>query len=183
MQQAEAIRRLFLSAKSDYSIREAATILGWPTKTLRAELSSQYLVPENAWRTTLVPWTAVAVLGMGEWSHLQIEQALGTQASILPPLVRMTQIVVTLPAYQVAALQSAARRAAGSADELISHSLMDLVTDEACELSSSLPGFREAFHWPTEAGAIFFGRGKHNGTSGSQRNSASTSCSGRREAV
>ncbi len=183
MQQAEAMRRLFLSAKSDYSIREAATILGWPTKTLRAELSSQYLVPERAWGTMLVPWSAVAVLGLGEWSHLQIERALGTEASILPPLVRTTQIPVTLPSYQVAAIRSAARRAAETADELISHSLMDVVVEEARVLSSSLPGFREAFHWPSEAGAISFGRGKHNGTAGSQRNSASTSCSGRREAV
>ncbi len=148
MQQAESIRTLFLAGDSSYSLAHAAALIGWPVKRLRAELSSQYLVPEEAWEVKRVPWRAIAVLAVGEWSYAQIEQALGDDASVLPQLVRAKELHVRLPAYQIAAVAAAAQRSRNSIDEFLSRYFIELACSEAPSLSKRLPGFREAFHWP-----------------------------------
>lgn len=148
MRQAESIRTLFLSDDRSYSLVHAAALIGWPVKRLRSELSAQYLVSEEAWEVKRVPWRAIAVLALGEWSYAKIEQALGDNASILPQLVRAKELHVRLPAYQIAAVAAAAQRSRDSIDEFLSRHLVELACSEAPSLSKRLPGFREAFHWP-----------------------------------
>jgi hypothetical protein len=148
MRQVESIRTLFLGGNRSYSLAHAAALIGWPVKRLRSELSAQYLVPEETWEVKQVPWRAIAVLAVGEWSYAQIEQALGDDASILPQLVRAKELHVRLPGYQIAALVAAAQRSRNSIDEFLSRHLVELACSEAPSLSKRLPGFREAFHWP-----------------------------------
>ena len=149
MRKREAIRRLFLDRGRGYSIAGAATLLGWPIPRLRTELSSQYLVPERSWDTKSVPWSAVAVLALGEWSYLRIEEALGDDACVLPQLVRLEGAQVRLPGYQLAAIRAAAQRNGASVDEFLGRYFTDLACEEAPSLSAEVPGFREAFHWPS----------------------------------
>ncbi len=148
MRQAGSIRTLFLGGNRSYSLSHAAALIGWPVKRLRSELSAQYLVPEQTWDEKQVPWRAIAVLAVGEWSYTQIEQALGDDASILPQLVRGKELRVWLPGYQIAAVTAAAQRSRNSIDEFLSRHLVELACNEAPSLSKCLPGFREAFHWP-----------------------------------
>lgn len=149
MRQREAIRHLFLDRGCSYSIRDAATLLGWPIPRLRSELSSQYLVPERSWDTKPVPWSAVAVLALGDWSYLRIEEALGDDAYVLPHLVRLEDAHVRLPRYQLVVIRAAAQRTGATVDELLARHFADLACEEAPSLSAAVPGFREAFHWPS----------------------------------
>jgi hypothetical protein len=151
MRHRETIRRFFMSQGRSYSIAEAASLLSWPVPRLRAELSSQYLIPEEAWETTAVPWSAVAVLALSEWSYLRIEEALGDDADILPKLVRLQGVYVRLPGYQLAVIRAAARQEGLSVDEFLARHFVDLACEVAPSLSSDLVGFREAFHWPSSA--------------------------------
>jgi hypothetical protein len=148
MTHADSIRALFVGGERPYSLAQAAALIGWSVKRLREELSAQYLVPEAAWDVRQVPWRAVAVLAVGEWSYLQIERALGDDASTLPELVRGKTLHARLPGYQIAAIAAAAQRSRSSIDEFLSRYLLDLACTEAPSLSARLPGFREAFHWP-----------------------------------
>jgi hypothetical protein len=151
MKQTDAIRQLFLGQARSYPINEAAHLLGWSVERLAVELSAQYLVPEGTWTSSPVPWRAVAVLAVTEWSYAQIEQALAAEASVLPALVRTKALHLRLPGYQIAVLRFAAHRAQTSVDEFLARYLLDLVCNEAPSLAGELPGFREAFHWPESA--------------------------------
>ncbi|HKR83397.1 MAG TPA: hypothetical protein VJS37_04430 [Terriglobales bacterium] len=149
MRHRNAIRQLFLDRGRSYSITEAASLLGWPASRLRTELSSQYLISESSWETKPVPWCAVAVLALSEWSYLQIEQALGDAACTLPDLVRLKGAYIRLPRYQLAVIRAAAHRTHTSVDEFLARHFVELSCEEAPTLSAKLPGFREAFHWPS----------------------------------
>jgi len=148
MRQAEAIRTLFLGGKRSYPLDEAASLLAWPRHRLRSELAAQYLVPEIEWESKRVPWRAVAVLAVGEWSYGRVEDVLAEQASVLPTLVRSDNLSVRLPRFQIAAIDAAARRSGRTVDEFLSSYLADLTCMEAPALSEDVVGFREAYHWP-----------------------------------
>lgn len=148
MNRREAIRRLFLDPPKDYSIIEAARLLAWPVPRLAAELSSQFLTAPDEWLHRPVPASAIAVLAFADSSYEAIERALGAEASRLPALIRLTNLSIQLPAYQIAALKSAARREQTTVNDLLARYLMDLICDEAPALEKTVEGFREAFHWP-----------------------------------
>lgn len=148
MRQAEAIRELFLGGKESYPLDEAASLLAWPRHRLRSELAAQSLVSEIEWERKPIPWRAVAVLAVGQWSYERIEDALASEASVLPTLIRSDTLRVRLPRFQIAAILAGARRAGSTADEFLSRYLTDLTCLEGRALSENLTGFREAYHWP-----------------------------------
>ena len=151
MARPEAIRQLFLDTSGFYSLVDAAEILGWNTGDLAAELSSQFLTPASEWLERPVPASALAVLAFGDWSYEFIERLLGDDASLLPPLIRLTELTVRLPAHQIAALEAAASRERTTVSDILARELIELTSSEAPELSRSIDGFREAFHWPAAA--------------------------------
>lgn len=148
MYRSDAIKELFLGTHAVYSLDDAANLLGWTTERLAAELSSQFLVSREHWRQQPVPSSAVAVLAFPDWSYETIEEVLGPEMSLLPPLVRLTELTVRLPAHQIAALEAAAIREQTSVNDILARQLMDLTCAEAPALASSIAGFREALHWP-----------------------------------
>lgn len=144
----DAMKRLFLETAAAYSLSEAAELLGWTSQDLAAELSSQFLTEPDEWLHRPVPASAIAVLAFSDSSYEAIERALGSEASLLPSLVRLKNLSIQLPAYQIAALESAARREQRTVSDLLARYLMDLICDEAPALEKTVEGFREAFHWP-----------------------------------
>lgn len=147
MNRREAIRKLFLDPQ-DHPLSEAAHLLGWTSQDLAAELCSQFLTAPEEWLHRPVPGSAIAVLAFADSSYEAIERALGPEASRLPRLIRLTNLSIQLPAYQIAALESAARREQTTVNDLLARYLMDLICDEAPALEKTVEGFREAFHWP-----------------------------------
>ena len=114
----------------------------------RAMNPAQYTAKPHV-ETTPVPWRAVAVLALSEWSYLRIEEALGRDAATLPKLVRLESVYLRLPGYQLAVIHAAAQRAGTGVDEFLAGHFLDLACTEAPLLSATMPGFHEAFHWPS----------------------------------
>jgi hypothetical protein len=148
MNHPSAIKQLFLGTTANYSLDEAAALLGWTSKELAAELSSQFVTGPEEWLHRPIPSFAIAVLAFADWSYEAIERALGAEASLLPPLVRLKELTVRLPAHQIAALEAAASREQTTVSDILARELVELTTAEAAELEQTLDGFREAFHWP-----------------------------------
>jgi hypothetical protein len=146
VKRAEAIRKLFLEGREQYSIREAAALVGWSSREMADEIASSELrsVDLNAH----VSWRAVAMIAMTVWSYESIEEALGENASVLPPLARLADRTVRLPQFQLVVIEAAARRQGVTFNEFLAGHLTDLVCIEAPIVAKRVPGFREAFLWP-----------------------------------
>ena len=146
MKRAEAIRKLFLENREQYSIREAAALVGWSSREMADEIASSELRRVDL--DANVSWRAVAMIAMTVWSYEAIEEALGEDASVLPPLARLADRTVRLPQFQLVAIEAAARRQGVTVNEFLAGHLADLVCIEAPELAKRVRGFREAFLWP-----------------------------------
>lgn len=151
MNASEMVKQLFLDTNAIYSLDEAATLLGWTSEELASELSSQFVTDSEEWLHRPIPSSAIAVLAFGDWSYEAIEHALGADAFSLPPLVRLKELTIRLPAHQIAALEAAASRERTTVSDILAQELIELTSSEAPELSRSIDGFREAFHWPAAA--------------------------------
>jgi hypothetical protein len=78
-----------------------------------------------------------------------IEEALGREmASVMPELVRLAELRVRIPRYQVAMLAMLAGRERLSIDELMARHFLDLAACEGDWLSRNIPGFDAAMRWP-----------------------------------
>ena len=146
MKRAEAIRKLFLEHREQYSIREAAALVGWSSRDMADEIAASELRRVDL--DTNVSWQAVAMIAMTVWSYESIEEALGENASVLPPLARLADRTVRLPLFQLVTIEAAARRQGVTFNEFLAGHLTDLVCIEAPTLGKNVPGFREAFLWP-----------------------------------
>jgi hypothetical protein len=146
VKRAEAIRKLFLEHSEQYSIREAAALVGWSSREMADEIASAELRRMDL--DANVSRRAVLTIAMTAWSYEVIEQALGEDASVLPPLARLADRTVRLPEFQLVAIEAAARRQGVTFNEFLAGRLTDLVCIEAPELTKRVPGFREAFLWP-----------------------------------
>lgn len=145
MKRADAIRKLFLGHREQYSIREAAALVDWSSRDMADEIASSEL--RRVELDANVSWRAVATIAMTVWSYEEIEEALGENASVLPPLARLVDRTVRLPQFQIAAIEAAANRQGVTFNEFLAGHLTDLVCIEAPALQD-VPGFREAFLWP-----------------------------------
>lgn len=146
MRRVDAIRKLFLEFRPQYSVREAAALLGWNRRKLAEEIAASELASVDV--NGFVSWDAVATIAVTEWSAEAIEEALGSDATVLPELCRLANVHLRLPRYQIIALEAAARREHASASEFLSRYLLDQTCNEAPALLQTVPGFREAFTWP-----------------------------------
>lgn len=146
MKRADAIRKLFGEPREQYSIREAAALVGWSSRDIADEIAASEL--RRVELDSLVSWQAVAMIAMTVWSYESIEKALGENASVLPPLARLAERTVRLPHFQLIAIEAAARRQGVTFNEFLAGHLIDLVCIEAPTLAKRVPGFREAYRWP-----------------------------------
>jgi len=146
MERANAIRKLFIEHRDDYSMEEAAELVGWSSRQMVDEIAASEL--RRVELASRVSWHAVASIAVTMWSLQAIEDALGKNASILPPLARLTDCTVRLPQYQVLAIETAARMRGVTMNEFLAGYLLDLVCTAAPALIRNVPGFREAFMWP-----------------------------------
>jgi hypothetical protein len=99
MRKREAIRRLFLGGAPSYSVTEAAALLGWSCETLMQEIRERELT--HAGPSSSLPWQSVALIAACQWSHQAIEDALGSKVSVLPPRLRLSDLCVRVPQYQI----------------------------------------------------------------------------------
>jgi len=78
-----------------------------------------------------------------------IEEALGAQmASVIPEAVRLAELRIRIPRYQIAMLAKLAERERISVDELMARHLLDLASSEAAWLGRRIACFETAMRWP-----------------------------------
>lgn len=138
------IRRLFLQPQERYTIRQAG-ILTSAGRVRRSIKSGETETDETG---RFVAWQEVAFLGLMLWGWCAIEDALGAQADVLPPLVRTEVFSVRLPKFIVLAIRHAA---AGQSLEMFLESELEQFTaplSEAPEIERKAPGYIAAVHYP-----------------------------------
>ena len=84
-----------------------------------------------------------------QYPQATIEQALGNDiASVMPEIVRLSELRVQIPRYEIVMLAKLAERENLTVDEYVSRYLLDLAGAEVEWLSASVPQFAEAMRWP-----------------------------------
>jgi hypothetical protein len=78
-----------------------------------------------------------------------VEQALGDEVGrVMPELVRLADLHVRVPRFEVVGTERLAAREGASVDDLVSRQLLDAVSAEGEWLIATVPGFGEAMLWP-----------------------------------
>lgn len=145
----DAIRRLFLQPKSVYPIATAARLLGITPKELRGWIAAGEMETDDG---NTIPWSEIVAFGLDIWSQAVVEEALGEDvAEAIPELLRLTEVSVLLPRFEVAALHSVAAQEGRTVDAVLAAELLDFVSARSACLSRGIPGFAEVLAWPAGA--------------------------------
>jgi hypothetical protein len=79
-----------------------------------------------------------------------IEEALGAEMrSVSPEPVRLAELRIRIPRYQIAMLARLAERERISVDELMARHLLDVASSESAWLRRRVAGFDTAMRWPS----------------------------------
>jgi AraC-like DNA-binding protein len=148
-ERAQCIRQLFLHRDAHYSLRDAAHLIGISDRTLRreAEYDQREAYQSNgAWCFT---WRQVAYIATRRWTFADLHAALGEHAaSVIPPLLSPQILTVTLPAFLVRAIESAASEDNTTVDDWLRLELIDFAGTVVEEMERIHPGFRRAYLFP-----------------------------------
>lgn len=145
---APSIRTLFLGPAAHYSLSDAATLLGLEESEVRRWVASGELKALDLAGELRLPWSeltfALELIGQEV-----IDRALGTDLErALPELVRLAELRVRIPRYEIAALEQIAARDGSSVDTVVAWELLDAAWTNADWLGAIIPSFGEALRWP-----------------------------------
>lgn len=145
----ERVRTLFLSPRQFYSAPEVAELLGWSHSEITTALEDGDVEGERTCSGYRIAWQEVAAMTTAQYPQALIEQALGKDvASVIPEIVRLTELRVEIPRYEVVMLTKLAERDNVTVDEYLSRHLLDLAGAEVEWLATTIPQFAEAMRWP-----------------------------------
>jgi hypothetical protein len=140
---------VFLDRPDFYPPAEVAEILGWtPSEMVRAIEEGTIEVIRGRLGDRIA-WHEVATLLTARCPQAAIEEALGAEmASVIPEPVRLAELRIRIPRYQIAMLAKLAARERISVDELMVRHLLDLASAEAVWLGRRIACFEAAMRWP-----------------------------------
>lgn len=146
-----AIRSVFLSPRSDYSVSDLASLLATSEDGVLAWIGIGELEASEPGDELMVPWSEVVSFGMDFWSQEVVEEALGADAiHVIPALLRLTELVVQIPRIHVITLERLAAIDGETVNAVLARELRDLVSVHAPWLSLEVSGFAEALAWPED---------------------------------
>lgn len=146
---AESIRRVFLRRQDSYGPAEGAEILGWTASQMERAIKEGTVEVTREGSVERIAWQEVATLLTACCSQAAIEEALGpAMTSVIPEPVRLAELRIRIPRYQVAMLAKLAERERVSVDELMARHLLDLAGAEVHWLRRRIRGFEAAMRWP-----------------------------------
>ena len=149
------IRSIFLHDEQRVTIETGADLLGWTAAEMRAAVERgeiETLPGPDGWRIDL---REIAETALHLWPMTVIEEALGTDASlVLPPSVRTGMFAVRLPRYVIAAMRYLAEENGESVDAFLARELHGIAYEERERLAAAIPGFAEAVDWPFSEAAV-----------------------------
>ncbi len=147
------MRRLFLEPEASYPIAAAARVLGMRVRELREWIGSGEIESTGNGDSERLPWSEVAAMAIELWPQAELEQALGDEVTrAMPDLVRLAELHVRVPRFEVLGMEQLAAREGTSVDDLVSRQLLDAVSAEGTWLVATVPGFAEALRWPCSEG-------------------------------
>ncbi len=145
----ERIRRIFLQPQPGYSIAEATELLEYSDQEIARAVGEGDLALEASGGIPRVPWEELALAAAEKWSQEIIEAALGQDLqTVMPELVRLTDLQVRVPRFGVVALGRIAQRDRTTINEVVARQLLDLAVAESELLERSISGIGEAIRWP-----------------------------------
>lgn len=148
---AERIRTIFLHEQPYVTIAEATRMFGWSRSEMNRAIRDGEVELTTTCSGERFDIRELAEKAVDLWTLPVIEAALGRDASlILPPAVRTRQLVLRLPAYQVAALRILAGDASESVDTMLERMFSELADIHSERLAPVIPGLAEAIAWPRE---------------------------------
>jgi hypothetical protein len=146
---AAQIRRLFLEPKDTYSAAEAAAILGMEPLDLKNLMESGELEGVRTCCGMKVRRNELISFALDHWPQASIEEALGDDLpNAIPKLLRLADLHVRIPRFQILALERLAERDGKSVDTILARELRDLASAESDYLAAKIPGFTAALQWP-----------------------------------
>jgi hypothetical protein len=146
------IRELFLEPKASYSLTTTARVLEITVNEVRAWVDAGEMESQDGGGAITIPWSEIVAFGMDIWSQAAVEEALGADlAETIPELLRLTELSVLLPRFEVAALQTVAAHERRTVDALLAAELLDFVSARSTWLAGEISGFADALAWPATA--------------------------------
>jgi hypothetical protein len=143
------IRRLFLDPKDTYSDAEAAEILGMEPLDLKRRIESGELEGGRTCRCMTVSRKELISFALDHWPQETIEEALGDDlAKAIPKLLRLADLHVRIPRFEILALERLAERDGKSVDTVLARELLDVVSANSDYLGSNAPDLAAALRWP-----------------------------------
>jgi hypothetical protein len=150
--QKQRIKTLFLQPADSYSLAEGARLLGIAPSTLRREAEDDRREEYRSGGRWCFRWRQLACIALRRWTLVEVQDALGTDATgVLPPLLALRTVTVRLPAFVVCTLETVASRDGTTLDACLHQELMELAGVWAVEMEKIHPGFRAAYLFPTPA--------------------------------
>jgi hypothetical protein len=145
----QRIRQLFLEPQPTYGADECASLLACSHEEVITAIARGDLAVELPRTIPRVPWEEVAFAAAEKWPQELIEEALGVEAaSVIPELVRLTDLHVRVPRFGVLALGRIAQREGTTVSEVIARQLLDLIAEQPDPLERSIAGLAGAMRWP-----------------------------------
>jgi hypothetical protein len=139
------IRRLFLDLKDTYSDGEAAEILGIKPLELKERMESGEVEGVRTCCGMTVPRKELISFAMDFWPQETIEEALGDDlAKVIPKLLRLADLHVRIPRFEILALERLAECDGKSVATVLAGELLDVVSANAEYLATAIPGFSSA---------------------------------------
>jgi hypothetical protein len=149
------IRTLFLHPHPTYLLADAAALLGIDELEMCGWVEAGEIEAIETDAGLVVPWAELASFGMESWSQEVVEATLAADlAAAIPELVRLTELEVRIPRFEVVALERLAAVDGESVSNVLARELLDLVSVHAPWLSLEVRGFAEALSWPCAANTL-----------------------------
>jgi hypothetical protein len=143
------IRRLFLDPKDTYSDVEAAEILAIKPLDLKKRMETGELEGVRTCCGMTVSRKELISFAMDYWPQETIEEALGDDlVKAIPKLLRLADLHVRIPHFEILALERLAERDRKSVNGLLACDLLDLVSAECEYLARKITGLTAALRWP-----------------------------------
>lgn len=145
----ERIRRIFLHPAGAYSLSETAALLEYSHEQILAAVEQGDLSTVLHGDLPQIPWEEVALAAAERWSQETIEAALGDEvSSVVPELVRLTDLHVRVPRFGVLVLGRIAQRDGMTISDVLARQLLDLAVAESAALERSVSSLSAAVRWP-----------------------------------
>lgn len=145
----ERIRQIFLFSKATYTLLEAAELLEYSEREVLGAVDRGDLEVTREEAIPRLPWSELTIAAAERWPQELIEASLGDElSSVMPELVRLTELRVRVPRFGVVVAGRVALREGTSIDHVVSRQLLDLAVNESAENEASIAGLASAMRWP-----------------------------------